>query len=266
MIYPEFREKALGIKKEKMSGDFIYRQERNFATRIAWFTHKFLPFLKANHVSAISVAILLAVFGLSLLHESGVLNQFNLTYLFLIQLCLLYSITITDKIDGSLARVKEEVTQRGLYFDRAVHFLYPFIFYFAVGYFFFVLSGELMIFMLTLFLGLLTQKQIFFGEARLMIKEKIVNRTLIPIDLRDSNVPKNNKRLPFFLRLIDYTTFMLYAWTLFLYIGLASLSIYHYEAAYKLYLMHITLSLAVVSYRVFYSYPKNKLFSDKVLR
>jgi len=260
MKFNEFKTIAHQGKTHKMQSDRIYNIERNLSVRISYFLWKIFPKIHPNSVSLFSLLVLAVVFGLSFIYWSGAV----FVYVGILKLLLLYMITMTDKIDGELARTTGKTTQLGLYYDRAVHFMYPFVFYFTVGHFFLIISGNVIVFYLTLLLGLLTQKQIFFTEAQTMIRDKIISGSLKPVDLRNISIKKSQKRMPVVLRLIDYTTFMLYAWTLFYYLALSVLSLYNFSISYKLYLLHLVISLLVVSYKIFYSYPKYKLFGEDI--
>ena len=200
--FSEFKHEAHQGKTEKMQGDRLYCLERNFSVRISYILVRLFPRIHPNSVSIFSLLVLVAVFWLSFFAWSSVSILVSVG---VVQLLLLYCLTITDKVDGEIARVAHKESQRGLYYDRAVHFLFPLVFYFTIGHFFLMLGGSLFVFYLTLALGALTQKQIFFREARLLVKDKLQKGATFT----DTNNQKTKgKRLLLPLRVLDYLTFM----------------------------------------------------------
>ncbi|MFH1473201.1 MAG: hypothetical protein ABIF06_02215, partial [bacterium] len=153
------------------------------------------------------------------------------------------------------------LTQFGLYLDRAVHFLYPLIFYFVIGSYFFAFEANFAVFSITILLGLLTQQLIFFKEARLAIGETIKKQK----HFRDLmlNTPLKPPRPKLIIRTLDYLTFMIYSLALFFYLFIMGLSIIEPFIAYKIYFIHILISLLVTVYKVFISYPEMGLYSKK---
>jgi len=261
MDFNTFRQIAHKPKESKKKSDAFYRVERNVSVRISWLLLKIFPWLRPTMVTIVSILVLLFVFLLSFVDW-----EFSTRiYIGIFQLVLLYSITILDKIDGEVARVTEYCTQKGIYYDRGVHFLYPLIFYFTVGHFFYSLGGDIRIFYFTILLGLLTQMRLFFREASLLVGDVLERGTVEIKDYIDPVLRKKRKekRPPFFARLLDYWSFMIYAWTLFYYIIVFGISYFYFDISFWLYIVHIAVSFCIIVYRVFYTDPKWGLFMRK---
>lgn len=252
MNFREYKQLVHQPKLTKMKGDIWYRWERNISVVFSWLIYKYLPFIKPNFITFISFIVLFIVAFLSLIKSN------NSSSVAIIQLILLYCITFLDKIDGELARAKNYITQKGIYYDWTVHLFYPFIFYLTVGSYFYKVMDNNFIFLLTLILGLFTIGLISFRTSALLVKEE-VNIKQLNIHDYILNVNKKKKIWPFFIRVLDYLTFMIYAWTLFFYLLVVILSIYNIELSYILYLFHLVLSLLVVGIRIFWFYPRKKL-------
>lgn len=253
MDFLEFQDKVHGPKKEKMSGDRLYRIERNISLRITWLLYKFFPFVKPNHVTAFSFFILFLVFSLNFVAEKNFYLILATT-----QLLLLYFITITDKIDGELSRAKNYVTQSGMYYDYTVHLLYPFIFYFSIGHYFYFFTGGTELFFITILLGVLSVILISLRSTTLFVLDEIRRKNIIVIDLIEKRL-KQKKIWPLPIRFLYYLTFMFYAWTLFFYLIVIFISHYNFYLAFTLYKVHIFYTLLVVIYTVFWHHPKKKL-------
>ena len=253
MNFLEFKNKVHGPKKEKMSGDRLYCLERNISVRISWFIYKFLPFVRPNHVTGLSFFILFLVFSANFLPaEKGS------AYLTIIQLILLYFITITDKIDGELSRAKNHITQSGMYYDYTVHLLYPFIFYFTIGHYFYILSNDYKIFYLTLLLGTITIILISLRTTKFFIYQEIRDKK---IEIKDLIAKKTGKKIswPFPIRFLYHLTFLIYAWTLFFYIGAVYLSIYDFSLSFIFYKVHIFYTLLFLLYNILWHQPRKKM-------
>lgn len=257
MNLQDYRIIALSGKEEKMKSDQIYVLERRLSSTLSYLLYKYLPFVKPNQVTLGSVSFLCISTVVSI---SVIYNFIYPPIGLVVCLLILYSITILDKIDGELARVMGQQTQIGLYYDRAVHFLYPMIFYLAVGTYFLSIIPSPLVFFFTILVGLITQQFILFKEARLLIGDKIRTDKMVFTDHKDF-VPPKKKRPNIFFRLIDYTTFMLYSFTIFFYFGLVLISLASPLLAYALYVCHLIISFSVNGYRVFISYPNRKLYS-----
>ncbi|MBT4349484.1 hypothetical protein HOD19_01740 [bacterium] len=256
MNFREYKELVHAPKKDHMAGDRLYRLERNISVRISWSLYKFLPFIQANHVTGLSFLILLVVFFSNFVRSVDWPGYFTI-----IQILALYLVVLTDKIDGELARAKELVTQKGVYYDYTVHLFYPFIFYFTIGHYFFSVSGQFLLFYLTILLSIITIALVEFRAIRILIGEIIQKNNLNIKDL----VPRTNKKKtnwPLPIRLLNYLTFMLYAWILFYYLVVVFISVNNFELAYKLYAIHIIYCLVILAYRVFWQYPHQKLFKE----
>jgi phosphatidylglycerophosphate synthase len=254
MNFREYKELVHAPKKAQMAGDMLYRLERNISVRISWILFRHFSFITPNHVTMMSFASLFIIFGLNFID----FKQYFVEVI-LIQLVLLYFITILDKIDGELARSKSLVTQKGLYYDYTVHFFYPFIVYFTIGHYFFSLSGGFILFYLTMLLSVITMALIEFKATRNLIGEIITTQNL---QLKDWLVKKNKRKAnwPFPVRLLHYLTFMLYSWILFYYFIVILIGVYDFKLAYTLYAVHIVYCLIIVGYKVFWQNPHKRLF------
>jgi hypothetical protein len=253
MNFLEFKDKVHGPKKDKMSGDRLYRLERNISLRITWFLYKFFPFIKPNHVTGLSFLILFLVFSLNFL----VVQNFSVL-ISISQLILLYFITITDKIDGELSRAQDYVTQSGMYYDYTVHLFYPFIFYFSIGHYFYFLTGDQEWFFITLLLGVLSVILVSLRYTTLFIFSEIKKKNIVVKDLITKK-GKQKKLWPLPIRFLYYLTFMFYAWTLFFYVVIIFISNYNFELALILYKIHIFYTILVLAYTILWHHPKKKL-------
>lgn len=259
MNFKEYKIIVHAPKKEKMRGDRIYNLERNISSRISWVLYRHAKWVKPNYISFISIAILVLAF-----YFNFIKNISNAVVLTLAQLIILYLITITDRVDGELARAKDMRTQKGMYLDRTVHFFYPFIFYFSIANFFLVKTGNMNMFHMTLLLGVLTINLVMFGEAKTFILEKLKLDNFSIKDFIPKDKDTKYKRRNIIFRGLDYLTFMIYAWILFYYILVIFISNYNFQLAWNLYLFQVILAMVVVLYRIFYSLPDNKLFKESI--
>ncbi|MFA6253162.1 MAG: CDP-alcohol phosphatidyltransferase family protein [Patescibacteria group bacterium] len=262
MTFLEFKEKCLRPKLNKMSGDRIYRWERNFSVRLSWLLVKIFPKLKANQVTVISLFLLLIIFLANFFKTNAVENF----YIALIQLITLYFVGILDKIDGEVARYRDQYSQRGIYYDRMVHFFYPLVFYFSIGHFYYFISNYAAIFFLTILLAVFSINYVFFTEAICYIGVRMKQADYVFYDLIPEGTKKKSKRLPIFLRLLDYLTYMMYTWTLFYYIAVTVVSLGNFMLSYYFYIFQIILSLFVVGYKIFYFLPREKMYDEAFLK
>jgi phosphatidylglycerophosphate synthase len=254
MIFKEFKEKAHAPKKSKILGDRFYRLERNISVRISWILLKIFPEIKPNFITFISFLLLLIVLIITFIPRFQ-----GIIYITIIQLILLYCITITDKIDGEIARAKDYFTQKGIYYDYTVHFFYPFVFYFVIANYFYKISNNQILFFLIIILSIFTMALILLRSTKAVVCQilKSNNSNIRDLILESD---KKKKRLVLPLRILNYLTFMIYSWTLFYYIVLIIISLYNWNLAYILCYIHVIYSLLVISYKVLWSYPRNKLF------
>ena len=255
MNFSSYKLLVHGPKVEKMSGDRFYRLERNISVRLSYVVYRFFSFIRPTDVTFFSYFLLALVFFSSFF---GWAREWVVLF-GVIQLGLLYTVTMTDKVDGELSRAKDFQTQAGIYHDRGVHFLYPFVFYFTIGHFFYVQGVHVNIIFLTLLLGLLTQKFVFLREAKLLVKDTIQKHKL---DVKDWILVKKKSRhpLPFVFRVIDYLTFMIYAWTLFYYVLTFIVFLWSPTLSAILFLGHMAITFCILLYRLYWWYPKKKLF------
>ena len=180
----------------------------------------------------------------------------------ILQLGALYLITIIDKVDGEVARISNYHSQKGMYYDRFIHSVYPIVLYFVIAWYFFIQTENVLVFGATLILAILTSRLESFPETKEFIKKKIKREEAEGITLQDYGVASDNSQktnifLPF--RILYYTTFMVYAWTIFYYLVLLIVSNYSFEVSLYLYYLHLAASLLVVGYRVLYSFPRKKV-------
>lgn len=252
MNFKEFKEKAHAPKVSKMSGDKFYSLERNISLRISWTLLKLFPGIKPNFITFISFVLLLVVTVITFIPKFQ-----GMAYIAILQLLLLYCITMTDKIDGEIARAKDYITQKGIYYDYTVHFFYPFVFYFVIANYFYKISDNQVLFFLTIILSIFTTALISLRAARIVVFQIIERADLV---IKDRILRRDKKkRLILPLRVLDYLTFMIYAWTLLYYIIVVLIGLKNQNLAYILYSIHVIYSLIVISYKVLWYYPRKKL-------
>lgn len=250
MTFQEYKNLVHAPKAAKMASDKWYSGERHVSAALSWSLLKMFPRITPNTVTAFSFLILLATGVISFYVPAS-------SSVFTLQLFLLYCITITDKMDGEIARAKNINTQKGIYYDYTVHLFYPFIFYLVVARYFYSLFPNDLLFYLTISLGFVTLILISFRATVLLVGETIKTKNLSVNDWIES---KRKKLIWFWpMRILDYLTFMIYAWTLVFYLLLAVLGIWYPYLAYLLYAIHTICTLLVLLYRLLWSYPRRKL-------
>ena len=252
MTFDEYKKIVDAPKVKKMGKDKIYHVERLISARISYFITSNLKWIKPNQLTLLSFAILLGVFIISLF-------KIGIEYFWtpILQLFALYLITIIDKVDGEVARVLNHHTQKGMYHDRMVHFLYPLVLYFVIAWYFFNYNDNLLAFGGTLILAVLTSRLETFSETKELIRKKIKEERPILKDLIIRSKSQYNLILP--IRLFYYATFMVYAWTLLYYLIIFIVGFYSSDTATLLYYLHLIISLIVIGYRVLYYYPNKKI-------
>lgn len=255
MQFNEYKEIAHAPKLSKMRSDRFYGIERHLSARFSWMLFRLFPSLQPNHVTFFSFLLVIAVFVLSILMR----YQYEMISIYAIGgLILLYLVNILDKIDGELARATGRITQIGAHYDRVVHFFYPYAFYLLAGSYFFSLYENFTLFITAVIAAILTHQFLFLTESKLMIAEKIRGG----MDFTDLYKDKPLIKRPHLLfRLIDYSTFMIYSWSLFLYLGLFIVSILEPFLAYQLFSTHLIIIIVVNSYKIFISYPYRRFFT-----
>lgn len=275
MKFNEFKAKVHKPKQHKLQGDVLYRIERNISVRISYVLVKLFPRIRPTAVTTVSYLILLAVFLTNFWPGWTEMGEYvflpDRLWVGLFQLLALYSITFLDKMDGEVARATNRSSQKGIYHDRGVHFLYPMVYYFTLacifvftGAFHFLDGSSVGVifgtFATAILAGMLVQMATFFREARLLVADTIKAGKLHDqiVDFQPTRVKKKRLWLP--LRILDYTTFMIYFWGLWLYVGLVVLAFFSLYWAGTLYSIHIVLTLIITGYKVFWSYPRTGLF------
>lgn len=258
MDFKSFREKSQAGKESKISNaGLMYRWQRSISIRISWLLVKIFPGIKPNHVSVFNIILTLFVFLLSFWAW-----DFGPFYMVIIQLLLLNFTSVLDKIDGEIARYTEIFTQQGLYYDLIYHFFYPFVFYFVVAYFWFLSSLEIPVLLLGLFLAIIAVNNKMLGKLRHEIKYKILrsNQQNTIEGLIEITKKSKNKK-PIFLRLINYSVFLIYDWTWSIYFILIILSLFNFYIALLLYLAHVILSIFLMLKQILFDQAKNGLYS-----
>lgn len=274
MTFKEFKAQIHAPKLAKMSGDRFYRIERNISSRVTYMLVKLFPGIWPTAVTTVSYVILAIVFLVNFWPGWLDIIEYPETastrwVVGVVQLLALYSITILDKVDGEVARATHRNSQKGIYHDRGVHFLYPMVYHITLAWIFvyqgaFLFLGEdwfvLVTFACAILAGLLVQMVTFFREARLLVADTIVSGNLQEHIQDFQSIRPKPKRLPLVLRMVDYTTFMIYFWGIWFYLGLMIVALFSPYLAGILYSIHIVLTLGITGYKVFWSYPRTGLF------
>lgn len=253
--FKAFKEKVHAPKQSKMAGDWTYRIERNISARISYFLLSWFPKLSANIVSGLSLFIVCLVTG-------GLFVRWSIEivpYVAIIGLFLLYLIVYTDKIDGEIARATNRLSQHGVYLDRFVHALYPFVFYGVVGLAFYSMKGDVRVLLGTFLVAVLTHQYLFFADTIQAIKVKVDNGMKFFDPVIDRKKPLQGGKIRNFL---EYLTFMIYLWTLFFYVGVFVVALFDLTLAWYLYLGHITWTTVRLIYYLFYRNPRYGLLKD----
>lgn len=262
MDFKSFRAKSQASKEDKINvSGFMYRWQRSLSVRISWTLIKIFPDIKPNHVSIFNV--LLTLFILLLSFWSWNFGPF---YMVIIQLLLLNFTSVLDKVDGEIARYKEIFTQQGVYYDLTYHFFYPFVFYFTVGYFWFLEMIEIRILLVAIFLAILSVNSKMLGKLRHHVKYKVnlESHGLVVKGLLSAKIEKKKK--PAIVRLINYTVFLIYDWTWIFYFVLILLSLFNFSLALFIYLIHLLVSVFLILKQILFTHPKNGLYSKEDFR
>lgn len=251
--FSEYKNLVHGPKAAKMSGDKLYWLERNISVRLSWVIYKLFPKIRPNHITGLSFLILFVVFFTTFVPA----GQWSAHYT-IIQLIALYIISILDKIDGELARAKDHTTQSGMYYDYTVHLLYPFVFFFIIGHYFYINVYDYKMFYTTISLGVVSIILISLRATKTLLYQEIKEKNII---IKDLIIKKNKKkgRWPFPVRILYYLTFMLYAWTLFFYILVVFISMYNLDWAFYLYRLHVIYTIIVIIYTILWHHPRKKM-------
>ena len=116
----ELKLKAQRSKLSKIkSGGWLYRLERKLSFLISVILTRLFPNLSPNLVSFTAVLTVFVALALSL-----VINLENIYYIIFLQFFLLFFSSVLDKVDGELARIQDNYSQRGLYYDILFHLFY----------------------------------------------------------------------------------------------------------------------------------------------
>ncbi|MBT6691331.1 CDP-alcohol phosphatidyltransferase family protein [Candidatus Parcubacteria bacterium] len=257
MNFNEFRTKAQAGKEGKIkSSSIMYRWQRYLSIRISWLLIKVFPKIRANHVSLFNILFLLAIFLFSFfaLKVGVIMTVF-------IQLILLNFTSVLDKIDGEIARHQEYFTQRGVYYDLVYHFFYTFVFYFVVGFYFFLNTANIFIWLPTLFLAIIATNHKMLGKLRHHVGYKVLlehHGQIIKDFVPERVKPKRKARL---WRVLGYLIFMMYDWTWTFYFLLIVLSYFHFSLAAFLFFVHVIVSIIMFLYQILSSFPKKGLYT-----
>ncbi|RJQ35642.1 CDP-alcohol phosphatidyltransferase family protein [Candidatus Parcubacteria bacterium] len=259
MNFEDFKKKAQAGKEDKISSSgLMYRWQRFLSVRISWLLIKIFPNIKPNHISVFNILLTLFVFVLSFFAWD--LGPF---YMIIIQLLLLNFTSVLDKVDGEIARHKEIFTQQGVYYDLTYHFFYPFVFYFAVGYFWFLSTVEISILLFSIFLAILAMNSKMLGKLRHHVKYKVELEShgkIVSGLLADK---KNKDKKPAFIKLINYLVFLIYDWTWNFYFVLIIWSLFNFKTAIFIYFMHLVLSIILIIKQIFFDHPRHGLYSKE---
>jgi len=259
MTFSEFKQKVQASKEEKIKhSSHMYRWQRWLSVRISWLLIKVFPRIRANHVSIFNILLILFVLVLCFwAWDSGPF------YMAFIQLLLLNLTSVLDKVDGEIARYREEFTQQGVYYDITYHFFYPFVFYFVVGYFWFLSTIEIPILLIATFLAILATNSKMLGKLRHHVKYKIQLESHGSVVGGLAEKFKENKRKAVLLRLIDYVVFFIYDWTWTFYFIVIIWSLFDFRSAISIYFIHSILSIILIIKQILFDQPSRGLYSKE---
>ncbi|PLX26226.1 hypothetical protein C0580_00330 [Candidatus Parcubacteria bacterium] len=257
MDFKSFREKSQAGKEAKISSSgFMYRWQRGLSIKISWLLIKIFPGIRANHVSVFNIILTLSIFLLSFWAW-----DFGPFYMVLIQLILLNFTSVLDKVDGEIARYKETFTQQGVYYDLTYHFFYPFVFYFVVGYFWFLETIEVPLLLAAIFVAILSVNSKMLGKLRHHVKYKVNLESHGKIVQGLLAEKKSKKKKPVLSRLINYSVFLIYDWTWFLYLILILMSLFNFYLALLIYILHLIVSMILILKQILIDHPDRGLYT-----
>ncbi len=256
--FSHFRQIVHVTKRQRMESDWLYALLRSVSVRCSFWLLSLFPSIRPNHVSLMMVLLVGGVLISNLYPFSVPAYLVLLTQLLLLQLA-----SLCDRVDGEIARYQQHFTQRGIYYDRVFHFLYPFALYLAVGHYFAQLHNLSWWLTLAMLLAILSVLVGIQGKMRHHIKFKILLeghpeliRDLYP---SSSTSPILGRGWRFF----HYLVFMTYTWVSGLYLFLLILSQFSLYWSSGLYLLHAFISIVWFSYYLLVTYPSHALFSKQ---
>lgn len=259
MNFQEFKNKSQAGKEAKIaSGGLMYAWQRNLSVIISFLLIKLFPRISPNSVSISNILLLFIIFALSFWA-----NNDNALLIVIIQLLLINFTSVMDKIDGEIARYKEYYTQQGVYYDLTYHFFYPFVFYFVLGYYFYVHTNNLIIVLLAMALAIIATNQRMLGKLRHHVKYKVVLEAHQNIIKDVNTAKKQHQKKPLLWRIVYYSIFLLYDWVWSWYLLIAIISYFNFYLAMYIYFIHLALSLFLFLKQILIDFPRKRLFSKE---
>lgn len=260
MNFADYKKKSQAVKEEKIRvSGLMYRLHRRISVVLSWFLVSLFPRLSPNVVSGANVLLVWIILLITLGADSE-----NAGTILIIQLLLLNFTAIMDKIDGEIARWQENFSQRGIYFDIAYHFFYPFVFYFSVGYYFYLFFPSRALLILAAFLGILATNFRMFGKIRHHIRYKILLEHH-ENQIRDFIIkaPKTGKRKNRLISAWNYFFFFIYDWAWTFYFILTLFSFAYPELALRIYLVHGAALIFMYSFHIMHLIPQRRLYAKE---
>ncbi len=263
MNFKDFTKKVWTGKENKIrNSSWVYRVERAVSARLTWVISRWPGPIRPNHVSVLGIVLTLLVIWL---------NFYQLTDgggagFFIAQLLLLAFVSILDKVDGELARFQSHFTQRGIYYDRLFHFLYPLALFMAAGFFIYALSEASQFLIIALLVAVLSAAAGTISKLRWHIKYKLELEDRIDeiVDLPSGPVPSLAPK-GVITKLFNYFSLFVYDWVWGLYLILAVASLTVSDLAIWLLSVHLLIVLVYLVYYLLVIYPHHFLFSRRDL-
>ncbi len=256
MNHQELKSKALGVKSEKIkSGSYVYRFQRQCSFLISLLIIRFFPWIKPNHISLSAILLVFIPISLILFIDSNNAHRIGL-----VQLLILFVSSVLDKVDGEIARIQNDFSQKGIYYDILYHLFYPMGLYLTGGFFFFVMSGQIFAVVGGLILGLLVTAHKMNGKLRHHISFKI-NLENHHALIGDFGRQRDNFSQWKMVRILNYGVFMIYDWVWILYGALILISYPVPYLAETIYIGYVILGVLYAGEELFYRYPKESLFT-----
>lgn len=257
MNFQEFKKIVHAGKEVKIKeGSYMYRIHRQISAVISWYLLKIYPGILPNHITVANVVCVLIVFLLALGE-----NTTNVYWIIALQAILLNFTSVLDKVDGEISRYKKYPTQKGVYYDLIFHFLFPASFYFAFGYFFFILSDNINILLLSVLAGAIMSAEVASRKARHHVKYKLqlegVESKIHDYITRD-DAPKGQS---LFMKLITYSIFFIYDWVWTFYAALVFISLLWSLLSLDLFVFHLILTTIFSLYIILAKYPRTALYT-----
>ncbi len=254
------KEKAQGIKLQKIkTSSLIYRFQRMISLAISLVLVKFFPRISANQVSIAAIGLVLVS-----IFMGALIGRFDPTLVAIVQLFILFFSSVLDKVDGEMARLKEEFTQSGIYYDVLYHLCFPLAMYFVVGFYFYGLLSSPVVLFSTVILGILVTAYRLSGKLRHHVRFKIIleNHQSVIKDLGRLRFFRNQMILARFLR---YVVFMTYDWVWAWFVVLIAFSFYYPVGGSVAYFVYILVALVLLIVELLWRYPEESLFTREDL-